>query len=105
MTTYVRQQEITHRIGQAGRFQLKLTDGDVRIRPAEGDEVRLKTRRGTAAFNAQLTTSIRMDTLFVPFHFGGMGCANLLTDPSLDPTSRMPAFKVCAVRIEKRSEC
>ena len=71
----------------------------------EGDEVRLTTRRGTASFNAQLTTSIRMDTLFVPFHFGGMGCANLLTDPSLDPTSRMPAFKVCAVRIEKRSEC
>src|SRR5256714_3130583 len=42
MTTYVRQQEITHPIGQAGRFQLKLTDGNVRIRPAEGDEVRLR---------------------------------------------------------------
>ena len=41
MATYVRQQEITHRIGQAGRFQLKLTDGNVRIRPADGDEVRL----------------------------------------------------------------
>src|SRR5256885_3764221 len=42
MATYVRQQEITHRIGPNGRFQLKLTDGDVRIRPAEGDEVRLR---------------------------------------------------------------
>ena len=42
MATYVRQQEIRHRIGPAGRFQLKVTDGDVRIRPAEGDEVRLR---------------------------------------------------------------
>ena len=71
----------------------------------EGDEVRLTTRRGSAAFRAQLTTSIRMDTLFVPFHYGGTGRANLLTDPALDPTSRMPAFKVCAVRIEKDNEC
>ena len=42
MATYVRQQEIRHRIGPAGRFQLKVTDGEVRIRPAEGDEVRLR---------------------------------------------------------------
>ena len=67
----------------------------------DGEEVRLTTRRGTALVSAQLTPSIRMDTLFVPFHFGGAGCANLLTSPSLDPVSRMPAFKVCAVRLEK----
>jgi assimilatory nitrate reductase catalytic subunit len=42
-----------------------------------------------------------MDTLFVPFHFNGTGRANLLTNTALDPVSRMPEFKVCAVRIEK----
>ncbi|MDQ1473664.1 MAG: assimilatory nitrate reductase catalytic subunit [Bryobacterales bacterium] len=67
----------------------------------EGDEVRLTTRRGCASLVAQLTPGIRMDTLFVPFHFGGEGRANLLTNPALDPVSRMPEFKVCAVRIEK----
>jgi assimilatory nitrate reductase catalytic subunit len=67
----------------------------------DGDEVRLTTRRGTALVTAQLTPSIRMDTLFVPFHFPGSGRANLLTNPALDPVSRMPEFKVCAVRIEK----
>ena len=67
----------------------------------QGDTVRLTTRRGTAAVKAHLTSSIRMDTLFVPFHFGGGGRANLLTNPALDPISRMPEFKVCAVRIEK----
>jgi assimilatory nitrate reductase catalytic subunit len=67
----------------------------------DGDAVRLTTRRGVASVVAQLTPSIRMDTLFVPFHFGGTGRANLLTNPALDPISRMPEFKVCAVRIEK----
>jgi assimilatory nitrate reductase catalytic subunit len=42
-----------------------------------------------------------MDTIFVPFHFAGTGRANLLTNPALDPTSKMPEFKVCAARIEK----
>lgn len=67
----------------------------------EGGEVRVTTRRGTAVLAAQLTRAIRMDTLFVPFHFNGSGRANLLTNPALDPVSRMPEFKVCAARIEK----
>jgi len=71
----------------------------------EGDRVSLITRRGAASMTARLTTSIRMDTVFVPFHFGGIGCANLLTNPALDPISRMPEFKVCAVRIEKGLAC
>ena len=72
---------------------------------AEGEDVTLTTRRGNAVVKAQLTNSIRMDTLFVPFHFGGKGCANLLTNPALDPVSRMPEFKVCAVRIQKGITC
>lgn len=71
----------------------------------DGDRVSLTTRRGKAEMKAQLTQSIRMDTLFVPFHFGGTGRANLLTNPALDPISRMPEFKVCAVRIEKGNMC
>lgn len=71
----------------------------------DGDRVRLTTRRGSAVFVAQLTASIRMDTLFVPFHFAGKGRANLLTNPALDPASRMPEFKVCAVRLEKGTDC
>jgi assimilatory nitrate reductase catalytic subunit len=67
----------------------------------QGDNVRLTTRRGTAIAAAQLTASIRLDTLFVPFHFSGEGRANLLTNSALDPISRMPEFKVCAARIEK----
>ena len=68
---------------------------------ADGDWVSVTTRRGTASVKAQLTSAIRMDTLFIPFHFGGNGRANLLTNPALDPVSRMPEFKTCAARIEK----
>jgi assimilatory nitrate reductase catalytic subunit len=68
-----------------------------------GDLVQLSTRRGRVVAKAQLTNTIRLDTVFLPFHFAGRGRANLLTNPALDPISRMPEFKVCAVRIEKAS--
>ena len=71
---------------------------------AANDTVRLITRRGSAVMRAHLTPAIRMDTLFSPFHWGGPGRVNLLTNPALDPVSKMPEFKVCAVRIEKFDE-
>jgi assimilatory nitrate reductase catalytic subunit len=72
---------------------------------AEGDSVCLTTRRGTAVAKAVLSNTIRMDTVFVPFHFAADSRANLLTNPKLDPMSRMPDFKVCAVSIKKESLC
>jgi assimilatory nitrate reductase catalytic subunit len=68
---------------------------------ADGDRVRLTTRRGSALFKVKVTGAIREDTVFVPFHWGGEQSANRLTNPALDPTSRMPEFKICAVRIEQ----
>ena len=65
-----------------------------------GDRVTLKTRRGTATFRVKTTTSIREDTVFVPFHWGGEQSANNLTNSVLDPTSKMPEFKVCATRMD-----
>lgn len=67
----------------------------------DGDVVAVATRRGAAQVRARLTPNIRPDTLFMPFHWGGAGRANQLTNPALDPTSKMPEFKVCAARIEK----
>ncbi len=64
-----------------------------------GDRVWVETRRDAAAFKVKLTASIREDTIFLPFHWGGRQSANRLTSAALDPTSRMPEFKVCAARI------
>jgi assimilatory nitrate reductase catalytic subunit len=66
----------------------------------EGMEVCVVSRRGEVVVQARLTDTIRYDTVFIPFHWAGKGRANLLTNPALDPISKMPGFKVCAVRIE-----
>lgn len=66
----------------------------------DGASVRLTTRRGDAEFRLKITRGIRENAVFVPFHWSGRQAANRLTNPALDPTSRMPEFKVCAVRIE-----
>ncbi|MGV9811422.1 molybdopterin oxidoreductase family protein [Streptomyces cellulosae] len=71
-----------------------------RIGAAEGEPVAVVSRRGRAVAPARITTSIRADTVFMPFHWAGEGRANTLTNPALDPTSRMPEFKACAVRLE-----
>jgi assimilatory nitrate reductase catalytic subunit len=68
------------------------------------DKVLLETRRDAATFRVKLTAAIREDTLFVPFHWGGSQSANRLTNDALDPTSGMPEFKVCAVRIRPKSD-
>ncbi|MBT3151242.1 molybdopterin oxidoreductase family protein [Streptomyces sp. CHD11] len=71
-----------------------------RLGAAEGEPVAVVSRRGRAVAPARITTAIRPDTVFMPFHWAGEGRANTLTNPALDPTSRMPEFKACAVRLE-----
>ncbi|MFB6845305.1 molybdopterin oxidoreductase family protein [Streptomyces sp. NPDC056373] len=71
-----------------------------RLGAAEGDPVAVVSRRGRAVAPARITHAIRPDTVFMPFHWPGEGRANTLTNPALDPTSRMPEFKACAVRLE-----
>ena len=66
---------------------------------ADRESVVVESRRGKAEFQAHLSSDIRPDTVFAPFHWGGKGAANLVTNPALDPISRMPEFKVCAVRV------
>ncbi|MER5227324.1 molybdopterin oxidoreductase family protein [Streptomyces flaveus] len=72
-----------------------------RLGAKEGDPLAVVSRRGRATAPARITTSIRPDTVFMPFHWPGEGRANTLTNPALDPTSRMPEFKACAVRVER----
>ncbi|MET8856847.1 molybdopterin oxidoreductase family protein [Streptomyces sp. NPDC004579] len=75
-----------------------------RLGAADGDAVAVVSRRGRAVAPARLTTAIRPDTVFMPFHWPGEGRANTLTNPALDPVSRMPEFKACAVRLETAPE-
>ncbi|MGW7692073.1 molybdopterin oxidoreductase family protein [Streptomyces asiaticus] len=66
----------------------------------EGAPIAVVSRRGRAVAPARISRDIRPDTVFMPFHWAGPGRANTVTNPALDPVSRMPEFKVCAVRLE-----
>ena len=67
-----------------------------RVGAADGQPVVVTTRRGEVKAPARVVSTIRPDTLFVPFHWVG---ANRLTNDALDPSSRMPEFKVCAAAL------
>lgn len=70
-----------------------------RLGATDGAEVIVSTTRGELTLPARVVTTIRPDTVFVPFHWVG---ANKLTNDALDPVSGMPEFKVCAAKVELR---
>lgn len=70
-----------------------------RLGIAEGTEVTVRSRRGQARLRARLSSEVRRDTVFAPFHWGSDAAINDLTNPALDPASRMPEFKTCAVTL------
>uniref|UniRef100_UPI002621D302 molybdopterin oxidoreductase family protein n=1 Tax=uncultured Chryseobacterium sp. TaxID=259322 RepID=UPI002621D302 len=67
----------------------------------ENDLIKVSTRRGSALFPANVVETIREDTVFIPYHWGGVNSANQLTIDALDPVSKIPEFKVCACKLEK----
>ena len=68
---------------------------------ANGDLVKVITRRGSVTLPALVVDSIREDTVFVPYHWAKAAAANILTVDALDPTSKIPEYKSCACRIER----
>ncbi|RSD21803.1 molybdopterin oxidoreductase family protein [Amycolatopsis eburnea] len=65
----------------------------------EGDPAKVRSRRGETVAKVRFVQSLQPDVVFLPFHFPGEQRANLFTNPALDPVSRMPEFKVCAVSL------
>lgn len=66
-----------------------------------GEMVTVESRRGKAQFKALVVKTIRPDTVFVPYHWGGKKSINMLTIAAQDPISKIPEYKVCAVKIYK----
>jgi assimilatory nitrate reductase catalytic subunit len=68
---------------------------------ADGDWATVESRRGQCTLRAQVLQTIRPDTVFIPYHWAGPKSANQLTISAQDPISKIPEFKVCAVRVTK----
>jgi assimilatory nitrate reductase catalytic subunit len=68
---------------------------------AEGDFVKVESRRGYVTVRASVVKTIRPDTVFVPYHWPLDRAANNMTVRAIDPISNIPEYKICAVRVSK----
>jgi len=68
---------------------------------SEGELVTVESRRGTVTVKAMIVRTIRPDTVFVPYHWPDERAINRCTIKALDPVSKIPEYKICAVRVRK----
>jgi predicted molibdopterin-dependent oxidoreductase YjgC len=89
-------------LARAPELQVAMSaqDGE-RYGVSDGEWIRLKSRRGELEGRAAFTEKMRPGEVFVPFVKLQQHAANFLTNAAFDPNSRIPEYKVCAVRIEK----
>jgi assimilatory nitrate reductase catalytic subunit len=67
----------------------------------EGELVTVESRRGTVTVKAMIVRTIRPDTVFVPYHWPDERSINRCTIKALDPVSKIPEYKICAVRVRR----
>ena len=67
---------------------------------ADGDNVRVTSRRGSIIVPVRIDPGLREGLAFTTFHFNDAVATNLLTIDATDPKSGTAEFKACAVRIE-----
>jgi formate dehydrogenase major subunit len=66
---------------------------------ADGEYVRVESRRGDIVVKTQVTDRVGPGTLFIPMHFAA-GAVNKLTGETFDPTAGIPEYKVSSVRVD-----
>jgi formate dehydrogenase alpha subunit len=74
-----------------------------RLEVEDSEYVRVSTRRGEVTARARVGSRVPGGTIFMPFHYGDQP-ANRLTNPAVDPTAKIPEYKVCGARIDKLEE-
>jgi assimilatory nitrate reductase catalytic subunit len=72
-----------------------------RLGLADGELATAETRRGAITLKVAVVKTIRPDTIFIPYHWPDEKSANTLTIAAQDPISKIPEYKVCAVRLRR----
>jgi formate dehydrogenase major subunit len=86
---------------KVGRGWVGINPKDARrLKLKEGDPIRVTSRRGSLVSQAHIHPGLQPGLVFATFHFSEE-TANILTNPALDPKSKIPDLKVCAVKLEK----
>ena len=70
---------------------------------AEKERIKVLSRRGAVVARAKVTEASPPGVIRMTFHFAESP-VNMLTNQALDPASKIPEYKVCAVRVEKLAE-
>jgi len=82
---------------------VEISDGDAgKLGIKSGEMVNVCSRRGRIKAKLKVSGKAVDGTIFIPFHFA-KAAANKLTNAELDPTAKIPEFKVCAINIEAAS--
>jgi formate dehydrogenase major subunit len=66
---------------------------------AQGDQVKVASRRGEVIVEARVTERVSEGVIFMPFHFAEAP-ANRLTNNVVDPISKIPEYKVCSAQVQ-----
>ena len=83
------------------RELLRIHPGDAaELGVADGERVQVLSRRGRVTVEANVTDICPPGVVSLTFHFHETP-TNVLTNAALDPVSKIPETKVCAVRVEK----
>ena len=84
----------------AGEAYVELNPADgLRMGIANGDKVRIRSRRGKLEIKARISRRVSEGTVFIPMHYRE-AAANVITNDALDPVVKIPELKVCAVSVE-----
>ncbi len=76
------------------------TQDAARLGIADGDWIRVSSRRGSVTARARVFDRPRPGLVFMTFHFAE-ALGNVLTNNVVDPVAKIPEYKVCAVKVEK----
>ena len=86
----------------APRLEVAVHPSDARrLGVGDGAALRVISRRGELTAYTRVTEAVRPGAIFVPFVKLADSAANFLTNAALDPSAKIPEYKVCAVRLER----
>ena len=86
----------------APRIEIAIHPSDARRLGVDtGGRLRVASRRGELTGHARVTEAVRAGAIFIPFVKLADSAANFLTNSAADPVSKIPEYKVCAVRLER----
>ena len=100
--------------GKVSKLKQHIKEAFLEINPADAilldisdkQLLRVSSRRGEVQVKAKVSDTIKQGVVFLPMHWGkilgsDLNRANNITSTIIDPISKEPDFKYCAVKIEK----